>query len=365
MKSPPRPALTRSLQVGFLVLLGLCTAQLGYWLTDEISYTAAVQSRQRTRYEADSRNAGAMLRAGWPPSRVASIYPELLVGPDSAVTIRAAALDALEAQRFHRLNRYAWEGGFFLVVLLAAMAVVYRALREEANLRRRQEHFLDAVSHELKSPLASLRLSAETLALRAMSNERRTELVTRMLADIRRLERMDANVLEASRLDGGEVTDEAVPVALAAEVATVVDELNEHARESSVEVVADVAPGLGVRADEERVRTVLRNLLHNAVRATSGGGQVNVRAIEDGTAVRLEVRDNGVGFPPQLAPRLFEKFYRIDGAEPGRTGGTGLGLYLVRRCVELDGGTVAAESPGNGRGALFTVTWPVAEVEPT
>ena len=123
-----------------------------------------------------------------------------------------------------------------------------------------------------------------------------------------------------------------------------------------------MGPTLAVRADEERVRTVLRNLLHNAVRASTGGGHVAVDAIEANGAVRLEVRDDGIGFPPQLAPRLFEKFYRIDSNEPAQMGGTGLGLYLVRRCVELDGGSVAAESPGTGHGAVFTVTWPATEM---
>ena len=139
-----------------------------------------------------------------------------------------------------------------------------------------------------------------------------------------------------------------------------VEELHEQATESGVAVTSDVRPGLGIHADEERVRTVLRNLLHNAVRATAGGGHVSVHAEESRSDVRLEVRDDGVGFPPELAPRLFEKFYRIDTNEPGRQGGTGLGLYLVRRCVELDGGTVSAESPGGGGGAVFTVTWPAA-----
>jgi len=359
MKSP-RPALTRSLQVGFLVLLGLCTAQLAYWLADEVAYTAGVQTRLRKEYESDARGAQAMLRGGWAWSRLETIYPNLTMGADSVVSVRTAVLDDLEAQRFHRLNRYAWEGGFFLVVLLAAMAVVYRALREEAVLRRRQEHFLDAVSHELKSPLASLRLSVETLALRDLSAERRAELIRRMLADLRRLERMDTNVLEASRLDAGHDALPTAPVALGAEVNAVVEELHEQASESGVAVTSDVGPGVGIHADEERVRTVLRNLLHNAVRAATAGGHVAVHAEESSGNVRLEVRDDGVGFPPELAQRLFEKFYRIDTNEPGRQGGTGLGLYLVRRCVELDGGTVSAESAGSGGGAVFTVTWPIA-----
>ncbi|HEY3934028.1 MAG TPA: HAMP domain-containing sensor histidine kinase [Gemmatimonadales bacterium] len=352
--------LTRSLQVGFLVLLAICTAQLAYWLADEVTYTAAVRTDLREAHHADAEAAQVMLRAGAGWNTIAATYPDLTLGTDSVISVKPATLEALDAQRFHRLNRYAWEGGFFLAVLLAAMAVVYRALRNEAVLRARQEHFLDAVSHELKSPLASLKLSAETLAMRDPPPERRAELVRRMLADLRRLERMDANVLDVTRLEAGSPSEPATPVVLSHAVAAVVDELGEVANDAGVTVTTDVPPALTALADEDRVQTVLRNLLHNAIRATTSGGSVEIRAAAAGTHVRLEVRDNGIGFPPDAAPRLFTKFYRIEGNEPARMGGTGLGLYLVRRCVDLDNGSVTASSAGAGQGAVFAVVWPQA-----
>ncbi|HEY4099754.1 MAG TPA: HAMP domain-containing sensor histidine kinase [Gemmatimonadales bacterium] len=352
--------LTRSLQVGFLVLLGICTAQLAYWLADEVSYTAVVQTDLREAHHADAEAAQLMLRAGANWGTIAATYPDLTLGPDSMVSIRPETLAALDAQRFHRLNRYAWEGGFFLAVLLAAMAVVYRALRNEARLRARQEHFLDAVSHELKSPLASLKLSAETLALRDPPPERRAELIRRMLADLNRLERMDANVLEVTRLDAGDAVEHRGPVALAAAVSSVVDELSEVANDAAVTVTTNVPVALVALADEDRVQTVLRNLLHNAIRAATPGGDVEIHGTVSKGQVELQVRDNGIGFPSAAAPRLFTKFYRVEGSEPARMGGTGLGLYLVRRCVDLDHGAVTASSAGTGHGAIFTVIWPLA-----
>lgn len=351
------------MQVGFLVLLGVCAAQLTYWLADEVVYTRTMQAALRETYLTDAAAAQAMLREGTRWERLSEMYPDLAISTDSVVSVKPSAMAALDAQRWHRLNRYTWEGGFFLMVLLSAMAVVYRGLRDAAALRARQDHFLDAVSHELKSPLASLRLSAETLALRDPPPERRAELVQRMLGDLRRLERMDTNVLEASRLESGEATDPAEPVALASTVAAVVDEVRDHAIEHSVNVAADIPAALVISADEDRVRLVLRNLLYNAVRAASGNGHVTVSArVVEGFA-RLEVRDDGIGFPPEAASRLFVRFYRIEGSEPARMGGTGLGLYLVRRCVELDRGTVVAASPGPGKGAVFTVVWRLAAVE--
>ena len=268
-------------------------------------------------------------------------------------------LAELRSSRFHRLNRYAWEGAFFLAVLLAAMAVVHRAVREEAELRQRQENFLAAVSHELKSPLASLRLSVETLAMRDPPAERRAELVQRLLADLNRLQRMIANILDTSRLSAAETRAAPERVALAEAVSSVLDELRELAAENEVTLDAGVTESLAVWADPEGVRTVLRNLLHNGIRAASQG-HVSVRGSRADGWVRLEVRDDGIGFPPHEAEHLFEKFYRVDGGGSGRVSGTGLGLYLVWRCVSLDGGRVTGESAGPGRGASFTVEWPAA-----
>lgn len=347
--------------MGFIVLLAVCSAQLAYWIADEVRYTSRVQARLRDAYEAEAESARALLRSGAAWRQVALIYPEIALSADSStVQVAPRVLAELESSRFHRLNRYAWEGAFFLAVLLAAMAVVHRAVREEAELRQRQEDFMAAVSHELKSPLASLRLSVETLAMRDPPAERRAELVQRLLADLGRLQRMIANILDTSRLSAAETRAAPERVALAEAVSSVVDELREHAAENEVALDTDVAESLVIWADPEGVRTVVRNLLHNGIHAASGGRHVTMRGFRADGWVQLEVRDDGVGFPPHEAAHLFEKFYRVDGGGPGRASGTGLGLYLVWRCVSLDGGRVTGESAGPGRGASFTVGWPAA-----
>lgn len=349
---------TRPLQIGFLALLAVSSAQLVYWMTDEVRYTARVQAELREAYEAQAESARSLLGSGVPWRDVHLVYPALVLSPDSTtVRVAPSVLARLESARARRLNRYAWEGAFFLAVLLAAMAVVYRTLREQARLRHRQEDFLAAVSHELQSPLASVRLSVETLALRDPPAQRRAELVQRLLADLGRLQRMIANILDASRLAATETSSAPERVPLAEAVRAVVDELREQAAEQDVTLHTDVPDALAVWADPEGVRTVLRNLLHNGIRAAGGGQRVTVRASEADAVVRLEVRDDGAGFPPHEAARLFEKFYRVDGGSPARGSGTGLGLYLVSRYVELDGGHVTAESAGPGGGARFIVTW--------
>ncbi|MHB1311249.1 MAG: sensor histidine kinase [Gemmatimonadaceae bacterium] len=350
---------TRTLQISFLVLLVLCNAQLGWWLVDQVRYTGEMRDRSEAALQADLGKAGAALRAGAPLAEVTTLYPGLQFDSGS-VTIKPSVIAQLDADRWHRLNRYWWEGTFFLVVLLGAMVVVYRALRDQAELHRRQEGFLATVSHELKSPLASMRLSAETLSMRDPPAARRAELVERLLQDLGRLERLIGNILDTSRLSEPTIRTSPEALVLGEEVNAAVQEVAVQAAENKTAVTTDIPDTLAIQADRDAVRTVLRNLLHNAVRATAGGRVVVSARVVDGRA-RVEVRDDGAGFDPALASRLFGKFYRPTSADRSQRGGTGLGLYLVRRYVELDGGTVGASSDGPGHGACFTVDWPLAK----
>lgn len=353
---------TRRLQIGFLVLLGLCSAQLAWWLVDQVDYTAEVQTRLTRTYQSDARVAQDLLRSGMAWPAIVRNYPELVRGADTmSVVVSPRVLAQLEAQRFHRINRYGWEGAFFLAVLLGAMAVVYRALREAASLHRRQELFLAAVSHELRSPLASIRLSIETLALRDATPSRRAELMQRVLDDMERLQRTIENLLDTSRLSAADVRTVPERLDLRREAASALEELQGQAEASGVTISSSVPEGLSVVADPGGMRTILRNLLHNAVKASGEGGHVVLRGTAANGHVRIEVEDDGVGFAEAEAGRLFEKFYRVEAEGRERLRGTGLGLYLVRRSAELDGGVATARSAGPGRGATFTVTWPKPE----
>jgi signal transduction histidine kinase len=345
--------------MGFIVLLLTCSAQLAYWMADEWRYTQTVREHRRAAYEQQARSSEALLRAGVPWSTIAATTPEIELGADGVPRVSAAMLAQLDTDRFHRLNRYAWEGTFFLAVLIGAMGVVYAALREEHSLRRQQDDFLAAASHEFKSPLASLRLSAETVALRDPAPARRAELVQRLLSDIGRLDQLIANVLDASRLSRDHVRASRERVDLAPLVASVADELRPLADDCAVNVRVDIGSGLCVDADPDGVRTIARNLIHNGIKAArSNSGTVNVRAGRDAKRVTIRVEDDGIGFAPDESRGLFQKFHRIEANGQERLPGTGLGLFLVRRCAEIDGAEVSASSDGPGRGARFEVRWP-------
>lgn len=351
---------TRTAQILLFVLMGASVVMVGWWLMDQAAFVAAINERLEGLWRADAIAMNEWRRDEVPASDVVAHFPHLDMKRDQ-LEVSEAALEELAVARRRHLRQYFWEGAFFLVVLVVGMGILWRSLTQEALLRRRQENFLAAVSHELKTPLASLQLATETMALRDPPPEKRQKLLERNLQDLARLGGMVSNLLETSRLDEERVRLAKEPVPLAAAAERVVHELRGVAPET--QIVVDIAPEITVLADPGSLDTVLRNLIGNAVKATEGveGSRVRLAAENGGSFVRLHVEDNGMGFPPEEAERLFEKFYRPGDEMRRRSPGTGLGLYIVKRFMELAGGEVAARSAGPGRGAVFTVVWPADE----
>ncbi len=308
---------TQLMQIGFLLLLSISAAQVGWWMYDAVRYARSVEDR--------------------------------FAASDPAVT----------ADSESRINRALWEGGFFLVVLIGGMTVLTRTLRHDAELRRRQQNFLAAVSHEFKSPLASIQLAAETLVLRSRDDDGK-RLGARILEDGERLLRMIDNLLDTTRLEEGRqrLTPQITNLRAVSEMA--VAAIRERARSSGITITADVTDALAVHVDPVVVETGLRNLLDNAVKSciAAKSGNIRVHGSRDAGSIVLAVSDDGLGFPPEDAAMIFEKFHRLGDELRRATPGTGLGLYIVKRLVELSGGTVHAASEGTGRGATVSLRWP-------
>ena len=364
---------TKALEVGFLAVLAIATAQVAWWILDQRALAWGEQDRVVELYESDASAvtafAGLWNAAGHAPTdtergafaEVVAGFPHLAFDPVAGVaSVRPDAIENLADDVASRINRYAWEGGFFLLVLLVGMAVLTRAIRHDAQLRRRQQNFIAAVSHEFKSPLASMRLSGETLATRSTDPDSR-RLGDRLVVDGDRLLRMVDNLLDTARIDDGQISLRREPVSLPAVVEAATAEHAARVAREGLAIRADV-PDLTVDADPLALESVLRNLLDNAIKAciAGDGRQIRIEAHGDGSEVFVAISDDGVGFPPRDAAMIFEKFYRSgdDGVNP--MPGTGLGLYVVRRLAEISGARVVAKSEGSGKGATVTVTWPAA-----
>jgi signal transduction histidine kinase len=345
-----------------VLLLVVCAAQVVWWIYDEIVYTGRIRDAILEHHRADLRAARMLIECGVDREEVLGTFDELAVGDGGELIVDPDVVEAFSEERFGRINRYAWEGGFFLLVLAAGVTVLTRAMRQDTALRRRQQNFVAAVSHELKSPVASMRLAAETLLYRDPPADGRRRIVGRLVQDIDRLETMVANILDTARIEEGELVLAPQRLSLVEVSTSVVEELRPRAEESGIALSSEGDPEVEIEIDEVALRSVLRNLIDNAIKASESqtGGRISVDvAREDGKA-RLDVSDDGIGFPPEQAEVLFEKFYRPGDEMQRPSRGSGLGLYLVRRFVELHRGEIHASSPGPGRGATFTIRWPLA-----
>lgn len=355
---------TRVFQLTALALVAVSAVQVGWWILDQHAYTLEKVRAARTAYAEQTRAAQALLDAGTPAQRVQQLLPGIVVSGGRAA-LSTEREQALTTEERRRDNQYAWEGGFFLLALAVCIAVIAGALRAEAHVLEEQDSFLALVSHQFKTPLASLQLSLETLALRSPTPEAARTLIDRMLADVARMELMVTQILESARLERGRVAFKAEPLELSGAVARVVAQLEERARQEHVSISSDIGPGLYVASDPLALDLVVRNVLENALAAvaSAGGGSIalTTRALDG--EVELSVRDSGVGFRPADSARLFEKFTRLPGRGTGHYG-TGLGLFIVRRLMEVARGRVSAHSEGVGRGANFVLTWPAAAPEP-
>ena len=233
---------------------------------------------------------------------------------------------------------------------------------------RIRRDFATNVSHELKTPLAGLSLLAGTLkhALRE-DPEQAAVFVDRLSAEIGRLTDLANDLLTLSRLEdpGSEVEIAFAPTHLGRLAEETAAELLPQAQAKHQEMAVEVAADAGVMGDEVALRTLIRNLLDNAIRYTEPGGHIaaSVR-IETGESGRrwvvLAVQDDGAGIPAAEQQRIFERFYRVDKARSRETGGTGLGLSIVRHVAERHGGKVEVAST-LGSGSTFTVRIPAAE----
>lgn len=353
----------RMLQVGFVCLLAICAAQVVWWIYDEVNYTERIQAEILKHHSADIEAARMLLDCGIERDVVLETFDELSPTEDGGLTISPTVRADLQEERRARINRYVWEGGFFLLVLAAGVTVLTRAMQQDTELHRRQQNFVAAVSHELKSPVASMRLAAETLLIRDPAPEARRRIVGRLVQDIDRLETMVSNILDTARLEEGRLQLSPERLSLRRIVDSVVEEARSRVQEAGVEIAVAGPEDVEINIDEVALRSVLRNLVDNAIKASEprADGRIELEVTREHGEAVLQIRDNGVGFAPEQSEAIFQKFYRPGDEMQRPSRGSGLGLYLVRRFVELYGGHIAAHSEGPGRGARFTIRWPAVE----
>ncbi|HEY9403128.1 MAG TPA: HAMP domain-containing sensor histidine kinase [Pyrinomonadaceae bacterium] len=262
-------------------------------------------------------------------------------------------------------------GIIFFSVIIAGLVLNTTFLVREIRRNEQHDAFINAVTHELKTPIASIRLYLETLQTRDVDDRQRREFYAVMLADSDRLLHTVEQVLRAGQSGGGgerfkrksePIIDLAEIVRDSLELAgTRYPQLSEGAFSYAEKFRNGERPL--VRGDADELRAVISNLLDNAVKYSPDEVRVSVQLMTiDARRLAVRVRDQGIGIPQAQLKRIFRRFYRVPGRLMARFKGTGLGLFIVQSLVKKHGGRVYAESEGVGRGSTFTVLLPRAEV---
>lgn len=252
-------------------------------------------------------------------------------------------------------------GVVFFAIIITGLVLNTIFLVREIRRNEQQDAFLNAVTHELKTPIASIRLYLETLQRREVKEEKRQEFYNIMLADSNRLLNTVEQVLKASRtreknhlLNIAEVNLAELLTDAAERIKTRYDLRDDAISFSSGD--ADIT----VSGDANELQTVFTNLLDNAVKYSNAGAvkvSIRLKSLNEKFAV-VSIRDAGIGIAPADLKRIFKRFYRAPVPQTQKTKGTGLGLFIVRSIVKNHGGRVAAESRGDGAGSTFTVQLP-------
>lgn len=335
-RSPPsrsRPVPERGPRthaLAFAVVVAICVAQIAWWIYFQLAEAGRLE------------RAGELLARG----DVAAAAQEL--GADRDASLRETAR--------RRKVMFLSEGIALSALGLVGVVFFYLAIGRERRLRLMQERFLTGTTHEMKTPVASIRLGLESLRAGTLPPDRQPAYLAAMLREVDRLEVGLDNLLAAADVQRLRAPANPQPGDLAADVRASVDALRARAATAQVELVVGDLPPTEVVRDAATLRHALRNVLDNAIKFSPPRSRVDVALIHDGDRAIVSVEDRGIGVRAADLPHLGQRFYR--GANAVHRGGSGLGLYLAREVLRAAGGDLALASAGEGHGCRVSISLP-------
>lgn len=265
----------------------------------------------------------------------------------------------LEKQYRRQVLMVMGEGAVFLVLLGLAVLQIYRSYRHEITLARQQRNFMLSITHELKSPLASIKLGLETLIKRALEPEAQNRLLGNAMSDTNRLQNLVEDILLAARMEDRSfqfARDQINLSGLVEQICRKVEQSNpDHNYRFNIEA------GLTLPGDRQAITALVANLLDNAVKYSDRSTTVSLILHRDGQHINLDVADEGIGIPEGERSLIFRKFYRVGNEDTRRTKGTGLGLFIVKEAA--DGHRAKIQIDDNPpTGTIFRIRFPAPDI---
>jgi two-component system phosphate regulon sensor histidine kinase PhoR len=282
---------------------------------------------------------------------------QLWLFPDLAVGIRLKGETIQQVAR-SRVSRDLVILVVLDAVLLSGVWVVYRSVRREMEFVRMKSDFVSNVSHDLRTPLALIRMYAETLEMgRLAGEEKKQEYYSTIVKETERLTRLVNNLLNFSRMEAGRRPYSLSPLDLNGVVRGALDSFSPHTGNEGFSPVVEFDPAIPpVRADREAVQEALINILDNAVKYSGAEKYLRVATGIRADDVYVDIEDHGPGIPPEYRERVFETFFRVPSPQTTAAKGSGLGLAIARHIMEAHGGRLDLKST-RGRGSTFTLAF--------
>ncbi len=251
------------------------------------------------------------------------------------------------------------EGCLLMLIILAGVYIIFVYWNKQARLNRLQSNFVSSVSHELKSPLASIQLYLETMKYQKVSKEESEEFVEMMLADTERLGSLINNILASSKYDPKNMQLQCQPVKLGSFLGEVVEGLKRQFEEKNCEVKLEIQEDCVLLLDKRAMQMVFNNLIGNALRYSPVGASLTIRVRKKKKFCEIDFIDRGMGLTKKDMKKIFRKFYRVTNKKSQNIEGAGLGLFISKEIVRTHKGQMRVFSEGPGKGSVFTVALPM------
>jgi signal transduction histidine kinase len=249
------------------------------------------------------------------------------------------------------------EGMMFIMVFLVGAYFLHQSLNKEAKLQEQKKNFLLSVTHELKSPLASIKILLQTIQKRDLTKTQILNFIDKSLLDVERLDDMVENMLLASKIDNRSYTFPKAKFNMSVLVDSIVNRLQISKCDCNQQIInAEIEPKIEITGDKFALTSVVTNLVENAVKYSSPCETVNVKLFEKDGKVYFQVADHGIGIADSEKPRIFDKFYRVGSEDTRNTKGTGLGLYIVKEVLDKHQASIKVKD-NRPAGSVFEVVF--------
>jgi len=251
------------------------------------------------------------------------------------------------------------EGCLLMLIILAGVYIIFVYWNKQARLNRLQSNFVSSVSHELKSPLASIQLYLETMKYQEVSKDEAADFVEMMLTDTERLASLINNILASSKYNPKDMQLQFQPVKLGMFIKEVVEGLKRQFEERNCEVKLEIEEDCAVSLDTRAMQMVFNNLIGNALRYSPIGALLTIRVCKKKKFCEIDFIDQGMGLGKKDMKKIFRKFYRVTNHQSQNIEGAGLGLFISKEIVRTHKGQMRVASEGPGKGSVFTVLLPM------